>query len=182
MRFHRSLLIVLSALAVPGSVLVSPAVACEPCSEIWDFARTAAVADLILVARENPAPKPTPPPGQPPPDGPDSIKIDIEQVLKGEESRQTIVVNSWDGMCPYGIQLEPGSHVVLLRKRNDRQQWDDVEFDSLNNGCALKSLPIKDGKVELEGKSLTLDELRSLLPKAGAPVEVKGSASPAPAH
>ena len=84
--------------------------------------------------------------------GPDTIKIEIRQILKGDLRKGEIMtVNSWDGMCPYGINVDDGEYILFLTKR--KTIWDTVNY-----GCSEKILPVRDGRVILKDTTLTIAE------------------------
>lgn len=100
-----------------------PAEACEPCAEAMTLEETAAEADLIIVGAmvgEGPSTG----------DGPDWITVQVLETWKGSTDRTNIRVNSWDGMCLYGIPNEEGTYLMLLEESDD-------QYVTVNYGCAI---------------------------------------------
>ena len=133
-------------------VVLSPSArACEPCLKILNLEETVKAAELIIVGRRtdySPKEKERRKRQQ----GPDTIQVKVREVLKGNlKQGSRIKVNSWDGMCPYGILADEKVYVMLLIKRKRADNWTTV-----NNGCSQKSFPIEQGQVVLDGKSLSV--------------------------
>jgi hypothetical protein len=126
-------------------MLTNSARACEPCVEILDLEQTTAAAELIVIGslvREGPSTG----------SGPDWLEIEVLEVWKGGLDQGRIRVNSWDGMCAYGITLldhEP--HLIFLDRRGD--MYDAVEF-----GCSVRSLLIEGDQIQTENGLLPIDE------------------------
>jgi hypothetical protein len=131
-------------------MLTNSARACEPCVEILDLEQTTAAAELIVIGRlvrEGPSTG----------SGPDWLDIEILEVWKGALDQDRIRVNSWDGMCAYGVILfdhEP--HLIFLEKRGDI-------FDAVENGCAVRSILIEGDLIHTEGGLAPLDEFAASL-------------------
>ena len=83
---------------------ISSGFCCEPCKEILGFQETVKKADLIVIGRKTAESTPVPAREQSD-SGPESITVQVSKTLKGKAPR-TIKVNSWDGMCPYGIVID----------------------------------------------------------------------------
>lgn len=124
--------------------------ACEPCMEFLNLEDTTAAADLIVVGqlvREGPSTG----------TGPDWIDIEIIEVWKGEAPQSVIRVNSWDGMCAYGIILQNrDSYLIFLEAEGEN-------YDAVNYGCAVRSMPIQSEQIEYEEQAYSLDALAELL-------------------
>jgi hypothetical protein len=130
-------------------VIVSPAKACEPCFKILTLEETAEQADLIIIGKKV---KEGPSTGQYPQGGPDWIEIKVLETLKGEAPANRIKVNSWDGMCNYGIIItDKREYLIFLAEREDFYKAVDI-------GCAAKQFPIENGIVEMYEESVPLDE------------------------
>ena len=131
-------------------IITTSARACEPCVEFLNLEDTAAAADLIVVGRlvrEGPSTG----------SGPDWIEIEILEVWKGETSQNVIRVNSWDGMCAYGIiLLNRDSYLIFLEAKGEY-------YDAVNYGCAVRSMPVRNGQIEYEENAYSLDALAELL-------------------
>lgn len=149
-------------------LLTPPAVyACEPCAEILGLEETAAQADLIIIGQKI-AEGPHTGVG-----GPDWIMVKVIEILKGQVENEQIQVNSWDGMCAYGIVVDDNeAYVMFLEKGSD--QYDTVEF-----GCAVTTLPIKGEGVELEGQVVPIDDLMAKLEPGAARVKVSSETAQA---
>jgi hypothetical protein len=137
---------ILIALAILSLLIVtSPARACEPCIEILNLEQTTAAAELIVIGRlvqEGPSTG----------SGPDWLEIEILELWKGELDQTQIRVNSWDGMCAYGVILfdhEP--HLIFLETRGEM-------YDTVENGCAVRSMLIEGDQIHTEGGLVPLDE------------------------
>jgi hypothetical protein len=116
------------------------------------FDETARQADLVIVGqRTNYSPKEKNHRG-----GPDVAKIRVLQVLKGTDPGPAIKADAWYGMCPWGMAVDD-QHYVMFLKRGYKL------FHTIENGCAVKTLPVKDDMVELEGKRISLSDFRRLL-------------------
>ena len=144
--------------------------ACEPCGTTLDLRHSLEKADLVVVAKRPAVPK------QPenPANGPACDELLVEGVLKGEFEGERLRVRSWYGMCPYGIILNEGTYVVLLRKAVSHE-YDLARYDSecgqalkrkpelysaVEEGCAVRHLAVESGSVEAEGVKLTLEEFK----------------------
>ncbi|MGD8457153.1 MAG: hypothetical protein PVF83_12275 [Anaerolineales bacterium] len=127
----------------------SPARACEPCYRILTLEETAEAADLIIIGKlagEGPST------GDYPHGGPDWIDVQVLETLKGKPSAM-IRVNSWDGMCAYGIIL-PDKQDYLIFLEEGEELYNSVEI-----GCSTRQFPVMDEMVVLENETVPLDEL-----------------------
>jgi len=126
--------------------------ACQPCTAKLDFDETLKASDLVVIGRrvgEYPSPEMALPNRM----GPDWIRIEVLEILKGYCPNRIIKVNSFNGMCPYGIVIEDDNkHIFFLQKAH----VDYLDYDSVNNGCAVKTLAISDDQVEYQGKLISL--------------------------
>ena len=135
-------------------VVLSPSArACEPCLKILNLEETVKAAELIVVGqRTDYSPKEEALKKKQ--QGPDTIRVKVLEVLKGNPKQGSrIKVNSWDGMCPYGILADDKVYVMLLIKRKRADTWDTV-----NNGCSQRSFPVEKDQIILDGISLSLAE------------------------
>lgn len=133
--------------------------ACEPCSKELSkgFEATARAADLIVIARRDDF---TPDELKNGTFGPEMIKLNIVQVLKGTESRAAISAKSWSGMCPYGIIINDNlEHVIFLKKSGETYRAVD--------DCSVKSYKVKDGVVEFEKQKISIEDFRQKLEQLG---------------
>ena len=132
--------------------------ACEPCPRILGLEETAQRADIVLIGRkvkEGPRSNPARAPG-----GPEWIDVAVEQVLKGTVSAKTIHVNSWDGMCQYGIVMGADTSVLFLRAPVMRAGR--IEYGSVDNGCSVTALPMRDGQVIVKTQAMSIETLQAL--------------------
>ena len=146
--------IALSAVGV-GLVGCSAAVsgwACEPCATTLDADASIERAELIIVGqRADYSARET----QLSVGGPDTVRVKVLQVLKGQPAQDEVVVNAWDGMCDYGIVVDDRSYVMLLQQRG-------AIYDAVDYGCGLKALLVENGGVDLDGHRITLESLPSM--------------------
>jgi hypothetical protein len=160
LKVHRwpVILFVLLAMLVTGS----PARACEPCRETLGFEETANQAELIIVGQKI---SNGPRNGQ---DGPDWIRVRVIEVLKGDVPEASIRVNSWDGMCQYGIVTKgSATYVMFLVKEEDM-------YDVVASGCALKSLPVDGDMVTMDDGPVPIDDFVEMLGPGASRVKMPG--------
>jgi len=129
--------------------------ACEPCNRILDFQETAKKADFIIIGQKI-SEGPWSSPERKMPGGPGWIKVEVLQILKGEEEKKIIKVNSWDAMCDYGITIGEGSHIIFLQK--NVYQSLVYDYGSISDGCSIKSYAINEGRIRYDYKDVLLDE------------------------
>jgi hypothetical protein len=103
------------------------AAACEPCAQVLDVDASLARASLVVAGRRSDwtAAEQAAWARQ---QGPDTIAVRVERVLKGAAGPE-IAVNSWNGMCPYGIVVDGERYVMILAGA-------PPEYDSVDSGCA----------------------------------------------
>ncbi|MCA1558112.1 MAG: hypothetical protein LC731_06185 [Acidobacteria bacterium] len=90
--------------------------------------------------------------------GPETIKVKVRRVLKGEEARAEISVKSWSGMCPYGVIINDNlEHVIFLKKSGETYRAVDM--------CSIKDYTIKDGVVEFGKEKISVEDFQSKLSK-----------------
>src|SRR5688572_14077949 len=156
--------------------------ACQPCESTLDLRRSLERADLVALAKRAKLPKePDDPRG-----GSACHELSVEGVLKGEFKGERLTVRRWYGMCPYGIFVNEGAHVVILGSASgsdyDSVTYNDEEcreslgvkahvaqapeggpglFVPVEHGCAVRTLRVESGSVEAEGVKLTLEEFRA---------------------
>jgi len=143
--------------AVACVVPVSAACACEPCQQVLDLDVSLAKATLVVVGRRTDY-------AQAEQErwsrqqGPDTIDVAVERVLKGAAPKR-ITVDSWQGMCPYGIVVDGDRYVMILA-------GEPPVYQSVESGCAVKVLPVVRDLVDVGGGDLeTLDEIRERIGK-----------------
>jgi len=136
--------------------------ACEPCSKILNFGETVQQADLIIVGEKS-ANGPSVMMNQFP-DASDWIDIKIFDILKGQEKKKRIRVNSWDGMCSYGIDIDDGKYIIFLEKREvDHETY---QYDAVNYGCSIRIYSIKDDIVVFGDEQILMGQFTGKLSKA----------------
>lgn len=68
-----------------------------------------------------------------------------------------ITVNSWDGMCDYGIIADEKEYLMILVRKPE-------QYDAVNNGCSVKQGVVEGGKVNLGlSKDYSIKEIEELL-------------------
>jgi hypothetical protein len=138
--------------------------ACSPCDDRLSLAQTARRADLVAVAvrvgDEEAADR-----------GIRYAPFEITGTLKGTASASRILVATRYGMCPYGVDVELLTPSVLFLEAHEGR------YESVRQGCAVKNLPIVDGKVVLSDIELPIDTLAAELGLSPAP-RSKPSESP----
>lgn len=146
--------------------LNNAALACEPCPEMLDIRQTAEKADIILLAHR---------PGYTPAEdtkirqmqGPETIELQVLDVLKGDYKDPKITVQSWSGMCQYGIYLKDETAVVFLSHRETEQtlplgiKLTRHEYDSVNMGCSVHSLPLVNDHIQTGQDQMTIPDFKS---------------------
>jgi len=133
---------------------------CEPCKEILGFQSTVQQADLIIVGRKIAEDTPAREQSN---SGPESITIQVLKYLKGKAPRK-IKVNSWDGMCPFGIVIDNRTYVIFLQKKGTPLfALGKVEYDAINQGCSIKTYPVESDTVYFEDQKISLDIFKLLL-------------------
>ncbi|HET9483744.1 MAG TPA: hypothetical protein VFO79_07295 [Xanthomonadales bacterium] len=151
MHVHTTVFLVAFACAAPAR----HAGACEPCEHVLDLDASLAKATLVVVGRRTdyaPAERERWVRQQ----GPDTIDVAVERVLKGDAPAR-ITVDSWAGMCPYGIVVDGDRYVMILT-------GGPPVYHSLDSGCGVKVLPVVGDLVDVGGGELaTIDALEGRL-------------------
>ena len=129
-------------------MLTSSLWACTPCTDTWDFKKTAENADAIIVGQKVSEQRSN---------SPEWIDVRVTQVLKGNIQDQKIRIASWYGMCPFGIVADDKPYAMLLVNSNKSQGR--LYYDAVNYGCAVKTLVVEKGKVKLDGQEVLLENL-----------------------
>jgi len=152
--------------------------ACQPCTLKLDFDDTVKAADLVVIGRkigEYPSPEMV----LPNQFGPDWIRIEVVEILKGFCESEVIKVNSYNGMCPYGIVIkDENSYVLFLKKAI----VDYVDYDAVNHGCAEKILPVTGKEVEYQGKPMSLKIFRMMIESVVKETQPREAVPPLPAN
>lgn len=138
--------------------------ACTPCAETFDFEATAKHADLIIIGEKISEGPWTGPKGSQA--GPEWTDVKILDVLKGENSKGKIRVNSWDGMCDYGIVIGEGKYIIFLAEREVDDE--DYQYDTVHYSCSVKTYPVEDnvvlfGSGEEKKEEITVEKFIRLL-------------------
>jgi hypothetical protein len=139
---------VLAALvAVGGFLLEGRAYACGRCEDELSLRSTSIRAGLVVVARQI-GEKFSPVSGEH--QWVTFATFEVQKVLKGWPIADQIDVGvSW--MCGYGIHMDRGQSAVLfLERRNGK-------YFTVRDGCAVRSLPVVDGRVVLTDIELPVD-------------------------
>ncbi len=134
--------------------------ACTPCKQDYDLSASLAEADFIILVeklRDGTATDSGHGWG-----GPDWIEVAIKGSLKGRRLPPRIKVNSYDGQCVYGFDLDKGREYVLLLKEIDESKK-QYRFDSVFRGCGVKALEVEDDYIIINGARWTVEEFESLI-------------------
>ena len=143
-------------------IITQPAQACEPCLEVLTLEETAAAADLIIIGKKvGEGPRTDDGEGW---GGPEWIEVQVIEVLKGKVDQTTIKVNSWYGMCAYGIIIQDKREYLIFLHKPDSPQ-DETQYAPVEWGCAVTRYPIEDSIVikEYEDDQIPLDDLLTQL-------------------
>ena len=125
--------------------LFSPiALACQPCNEYLDLKSTIQQADLIAIVESR---------GSFFESQPETVDLKVKDILKGSYKHKRLKARAWHGMCPYGVILEEGTHLIFLEENGS-------VFASVQSGCSIKSLTVQQGKVLLKGEFLSIAEFK----------------------
>ncbi|MBN1121114.1 MAG: hypothetical protein JXJ17_08550 [Anaerolineae bacterium] len=143
-------LAVIAGLILAALLAVQIVYACEPCPEVLTFEETVAEADVIIIGERVGL-------GPSTGDGPDWITVKVYEVLKGSVSENRIRINSWDGMCPYGIVVEDGLYVMILDEYSGG-------YDSVHWGCGVKTFPVESEMVMMGDGPVPVDDFVQMLP------------------
>lgn len=157
---RRRLFIITALILFSLSATATSALACEPCAKdsFMQFEETARAADLIIIGQRDDFSPDELTQGV---GGPETIRVKVRRVFKGEESREEVSIKSWSGMCPYGIVLNDNAeHVIFLKKSGDTYRA--VEM------CSVKDYVVKDGMVEFGKEKIAVEDFRLKLGKLGA--------------
>jgi hypothetical protein len=129
-------------------LLSAAAFACQPCESTLNLEQSAGKAELIIVGeRLDFSPKEV---------RPQSIKVRVVNILKGKAERKKIVVRSWYQICPYGIIVDDQRFVMFLSKSVEMPGM----YEAVDGGCGVKTLSVQNKEVVVEGKRMSLAELR----------------------
>ncbi|MDD4616656.1 MAG: hypothetical protein PHW76_06030 [Alphaproteobacteria bacterium] len=129
-------------------------VACERCLSTLSLEETISQADEIAVAERDPDENIA----EPDPNAteldmsklPEFIHLKILKVLKGEPLPPVVRVQSYSGMCRYGIYFRKGVTALVFLKRTP-----DF-YTSVAGGCSKTSIPLGGNTLNLDGKKITL--------------------------
>ena len=132
---------------------VSIVYACEPCLSTLNFKETVEKSDLIIIGQRTDF---SPDEQDSIESFPDSVNVKIIEILKGETNQNQITVNSWNGMCGYGIVVDDKKYVMLLQER------DDI-YDAVDFGCSVKTFPVENDLIDFNGDKISIDEFTDKL-------------------
>lgn len=131
----------------------SRAYPCTPCSDVLDLKETIERSEVIVVGQRRDTVKTENAEGLKK-RGPDTVNVKVSKVLKGKSGPSVITVNSWDGECPYGVVLEDNApHLLFLVKKAGF-------YDSVAQGCSVRSLPILNDQVPIDGRMMSIQEFK----------------------
>ena len=133
------------------AIMAGTAVACQPCKSKLDLEQSLKQADLVIVGKRTDYD----PAGKKPP----RIKVDIIKVLKGETKEAQIEVQSWYGMCPYGIVVDDKIHVMILKKSLKFRG----AYTAVNGSCSVTKLPVKSNKVSVAGRIMSIEDIAKII-------------------
>jgi len=140
-------------------ITLSEVQACQPCPIKLDFEDTVKASDLIVIGRKI-GEYPSPEMALPNQFGPDWLRIEVQEALKGYCDARIIKVNSYNGMCPYGITInDENQYILFLQKAN----VDYIDYDAVNHGCAEKTFSITDNQVKYQAKLMPLKIFRMMI-------------------
>ncbi len=143
-------LMIVVGLILAALLAVQIVYACEPCPEVLTFEESVAAADVIIIGeRVGNGPSTG--------DGPDWITVKVYEVLKGSVPDDRIQVNSWNGMCPYGIVVEDGLYVMILGEYSEG-------YDAVHWGCSVKTFPVESEMVMMGDGPVSIDDFVQMLP------------------
>lgn len=148
-------------IGIVAVVIVRPQLlwACEPCRETFDFQQTVQHSDAIIIGQkieEGPQTEPRFP------SSPDWIKVKVLRGLRGGVIDPEIKVNSWDGMCPYGIVVDDKTYVMLLKAKADSPEG--YQYDAVNYGCGVKTYLLENDQIAFEGRKISLADFIAMIP------------------
>lgn len=144
----RTLVVPCLKIAFTVLLLSAGAFACQPCQSTLTLEQSANKAELIIVGeRLDYSPKEI---------QPQTIKVRVLSVLKGKVEHKEIVVRSWYQMCPYGIIVDNQRYVMFLSKSAEMPGL----YEAVEGGCGVKTLSVQRKVVLVEGKRMSLVELR----------------------
>jgi|GEM_PF-5357107 len=131
------------------------ALACSPCVTTLNLQQSLDLSKAVIVGTRI---TPQTPEEMKYESGPEWVEIRVSDVLKGDaQPGQTIKAKAWSQMCQFGIVTPPGeSYVMILRKSGEY-------YDSLDFGCSVKTLKVKDGTVDTKDGTITLGEFKKLI-------------------
>lgn len=148
---------IISLLVFGWMVSALPVAACELCpdDELLTLAETVAQADLIVIAQKigDEDGRVTVPD---PDGGPEWSTLQIREVLRGTASQPEIIVNSWEGMCSYGIIV--GDQPVLLLLEESSSADEPYQYDAVARGCGEKGYLVTNDSINLNGTVLSIDQ------------------------
>jgi hypothetical protein len=128
-------------------LLSAGAFACQPCESTLTLEQSAGKAELIIVGdRLDFSPSEV---------EPQSIKVRVLSILKGKADKK-IIVRSWYQMCPYGIIVDNQRYVMFLTKSAEMPGM----YEAVEGGCGVKTLSVRNKVVLVEGKRMSIAELR----------------------
>lgn len=133
-----------------GVLFTSHALACPPCKEILSLEETIKQAEVIAIAEhaghvvhnKRPDIFKT---------GETKVKLKLLHILKGDLQPATVIVLAYSGPC-HGVDLSEHETALVLLKKTP-----DGEYDAINHGCSFRQARVRDGLIEINNSSMTLE-------------------------
>jgi len=156
-------------------IATSVVYACQPCRSTLNFEETVEKSDLIIIGQRTDF---SPNEQDSYETLPDNINVKIIKILKGDTNQNQITVNSWDGMCQYGIVVDDKKYVMLLQKRDPIYvDWGPVDYDDVVDydpvgyntvdydavDCAADTFLVDNDLVDFYGDKISIDEFTDKL-------------------
>jgi hypothetical protein len=138
-------MVVAGWVAIALSFGTGAAIACQPCRSFISLEETIERADLIVVATGLTEAQQF--------ESENSV-VRVDSVLKGEAAAE-ISVQTWYGMCSYGLFLRKDQQaVVYLKKDGDR-------YRTVSDGCAERAGAVSGDSVTTSKGVMTLEAFKA---------------------
>lgn len=145
---------------------VSSIHACEPCSSTLNLEQTIEKSDLIIVGQRTDF---SPDEKNSPENLPDSINVKIIETIKGKIKQDQITINSWDGMCGYGVVIDDKIYKLFLQEK-------DGIYDAVDSGCSVKAVLVANNLEDFNKREAAI-ETESDSPAASKPLNTRDAKS-----
>jgi hypothetical protein len=156
----RALLAFSVGLAVSAGLI--PAHACSRCYDPPPLTVTARRADLVVVAVRVGDDRTID--GAPP--YVFYAPFEVQETLRGAPSSSPIFVATRYGMCPDGVDVEPGDAALLFLDAHGGQ------YEPVGRGCDVRSLPVARDRVTVNDMTLSVETLAIELGLRPSPARV----------